>query len=186
MGILLKPGDPEYKNYQIARQSQLESIAKASDKATDSQWQMIDFAIRAFIGAYPKQWAAFQADLNQGRNTYNDAKEGGLKKSQWRNTAAFPIAYVRDPLTGEEQEKNLLEILKKIIPHLTHKHSANFEEFLKRYPMFMPSKKTNWSSGPAFQGYSMTDTSKDRVVSKTKDSVIEKPKKKRGRKKKDG
>lgn len=144
MGILLKPGDPEWKAYQAARQSQLERIAEATDKATKAQWQMVDFAIQNFIGAYPRQWAAFQEDLKLGQTKYSEAKEGQLKQARWRNTAAFPIAYVWDE-HGIRQEKSLLAILQKIIPHLTHKNSVNYAEFLKRYPMFMPSEKSNTS-----------------------------------------
>lgn len=144
--MFIKPGDKEWKQTQAANQARLEKAVEAKEKATESQWQMIDFAINAWISAYPKHWFKFQQELMAGRNTYNDAKEGGLKQTQWRNTAAFPIAYVPDPVTGEMQSKSLLQVLKKIIPHLTHKNSANYIEFLKRYPSFMPSEKTNASN----------------------------------------
>lgn len=151
--MIITPDSPEFKATQRAKQNQLNRIAKATDKATESQWQMIDFAVKAWIQAYPKQWMEFQQDLNRGRNTYNDAKEGGLKSSQWRNTASFPVALVYNPVTGNVESNNLLTVLQKIIPHLTHKNSVNFSEFLKRYPSFRPSEKSNESSFQPITGY---------------------------------
>lgn len=155
MGITLKPGDPEWKAYQRVQQAKLERIAKATDKATEAQWQMVEFAIQAWIQAYPRHWMIFQEDLARGRSEYNEAlpEHKGLKKAQWRNTASFPIAYVYNPETGMTESKDLLSILKKIIPHLTDKHSVNYREFLKRFPAFKPSDKSNTSDFKAVTPY---------------------------------
>jgi hypothetical protein len=117
------------------------SQAVAQTKATEMQWQLVDMAIKAFIAKYPIQWIMFQEDLKRGRNEYNVAKEGGLKQSNFRNTAAFPVIY---DAQGKEVDA-LLPVLKKIIPGLTDKKSVNFAEFMRRYPDFRPSEKTNAS-----------------------------------------
>lgn len=138
----ITPEKPEW-----AKQLKLDNAALAKQKATDKQWELFDIAVRAFISRYPRHWFEFQRQLNAERSRFNVAKEGGLKQANFRNTAAFPIVYGEYPETGEIIEIDSLKpVLERIIPGLTHKHSANFAEFLRRYPAFRPSEKTTAGS----------------------------------------
>lgn len=110
---------------------------QSREKATESQWGLIDIAVKAFISKYPRHWYAFQQMLKTERSEYNLAKDGDLKKANWRNTASFPVIYNS---AGEEADA-LLPVLNKIIPALTHKDSINYAEFLRRYPCFLPAEK---------------------------------------------
>jgi hypothetical protein len=120
-----------------ANKRRTKSYGWATTKATANQWALIDIAIKEFIRKYPLHWIAFQKDLRSKRSKYNVAKEGGLKKSNFRNTASFPVIYDN----GGEQVDSLLPVLKKIIPELTHKHSVNYATFLRKYPVFLPGEK---------------------------------------------
>lgn len=109
--------------------------SKAHTKATESQWEMCKWAIDAFMAKYPVHWSQFQAEVESERNMFNKhnvALEGDLKKAGFRLSATFPVI-----LGAEGQEIDaLLPVLQKIIPGLVHKDSANFNEFLKRFPQF--------------------------------------------------
>ena len=101
----------------------------AKQKATEQQWYLVDEAIKAFIKHYPTVWMSFQKDLKVQRSKYNEAWEGDLKKAEFRNVMAIP--------------SEILAVVRKIIPELTHKKSVNFSEFLKRYPCFRPGEASN-------------------------------------------
>lgn len=114
----------------------------AKQKATEHQWLMIDMAIKAFAAAYPEHWLIFckmMNDLKDPSNPYSVATEGDLKKAEHRHSASFPeiLNELGDAVDG------LYPVLQNIIPGLTHKDSANFREFLRRYPIFSPSDKLN-------------------------------------------
>lgn len=127
-----------------------ETIAR--ERATDSQWQMVEAAINAFAEKYPHVWEAFTTDMTKERshhdlidNKYAEIiKDKSLKKveTERRKTATFPSAqwYNAD---GELETDSLLWIIECIIPGLTHKYSVNYVEFLKRFPVFSPSWKLN-------------------------------------------
>jgi len=122
------------------RRTKSEVLAKT--KATDAQWTMAEWAIKAFIAKYPHQWVAFQNLLDVERNVFNPyqlatKKNKELRQANWRNVATFPI--IEDSLGNEVD--SLLPVLKKIIPELTHRKSVNLKEFMKRFPMFIPGDK---------------------------------------------
>lgn len=137
------------------------SEAMAAQKATEKQWQLVSMAINAWTKEYPLEWWEFQKELKMGQSKYNDATGEGLKGVQFRNTAAFPIAYKKvakastidssgvfsvAKIEYDYEEDGLLPVLKNIVPGLTDKKSVNFAEFCKRYPQFRPSEKTNAGS----------------------------------------
>lgn len=130
----------QIKQAELLQQVKLDRASEAHDKATKEQWELVDIAINAFRDVYRTQWDAFMLDMAAERGKFNDAKGKGLKDSQFRNTAAFPIAYVPNRVTGEMESKSLLMILQRIIPGLTHKNSINYIPFLKKYPMFVPGE----------------------------------------------
>lgn len=119
----------------------------AREKATESQWQMIDIAINAFKMRYPLIWERFLKDNRDSENVLNPygiATDGGLKKANFRKIMSFPCAVVYDHL-GERKIDSLQPVLENIIPGLTMKNSKNLIPFLKRYPMFSCSYKPNVS-----------------------------------------
>ena len=116
----------------------------AREKATVRQWEYIDLAIKAFSVRYPVAWNAFKLDQIMRKNNadYYTAKEGDLKKSNYRLTASFPVVLAHHPVTGEEYvADSLYPVLEKIIPGLTKNGSKNFIPFLQRYPIFNPGSK---------------------------------------------
>lgn len=123
------------------------SEQQARTKASDVQWEACEYKISAFKAKYPHDWAAFVKDVKANRSKYSDAKGEGLKQSQWRNVAAFPVIYRNHPVTGELVEVDALKpALEIVIPQLTHKKSVNFSKFLKLFPEFRPSDKSNEGS----------------------------------------
>jgi len=125
------------KQESFGKKQRALSYSWARTKATKEQWELVDIAIGAFIKKYPTHWIVFLSDLSQKRSKYNLAKEGGLKKANFRNVAAFPVIYNKQ---GREID-SLLPVLKKIIPELTHKNSINFQPFIKKYSIFLPGEK---------------------------------------------
>lgn len=129
-----------------ARATQLRKEARAKEKAGDHQWWMVEQAIKAFMAEYPYDWIQFQNEMAAERTKYNEATEGGLKKSNFRRVASFPVINRYNPESRQyEQIDSLLPVLEKIIPGLTHKKSKNFTEFLKRFPQFRAGEKVGHS-----------------------------------------
>lgn len=139
--LLASDAITEAQATERAKRIRQENQQRAKEKATDGQWQMVEWAVKAFMDKYPLHMQAFLKDLDQGRSKYNVAKEGGLKKSNFRNTASFPVIYDQ---YGNEVDA-LLPVLKKIIPGLTDRHSKNYSEFIRRFPIFCPADKENAS-----------------------------------------
>lgn len=136
MGKIITPGTAGW-----ASRRKSDSFGKARDKATPDQWLLVDEAIKAFIAVHPEVWTSFVADMKAKETEMAIAKEGGLKKSDFRCVAEFPCSLDAE---GNIQH-NLLTIIEKIIPKLTAKRSVNFQEFIRRYPVFRPSSKSNHS-----------------------------------------
>src|SRR5205814_669079 len=127
-----------------ALKKKITSRQMASEKATIKQWELIQLAITAFKAKYTFEWNVFEIDQKSRKNDqrYWTAKEGDLKKSNYRHTASFPVILRTNPETGEQVVVHgLLPVLEKIIPGLTKKESKNFIPFLKRYPIFNPGEK---------------------------------------------
>ena len=105
----------------------------AKHKASDAQWDILDIAIKTFVREHPVLWLNFQKSLEVERNAMNpykqaNTKEKELRKSGWRHTCSFPNA-------------ELLTVIEKIIPGLTHNDSINYAKFLKKYPQFIAGEK---------------------------------------------
>lgn len=122
---------------------------------TDARWRRVDKCIRTFIATYPLHWAKFKKDLDENRTEYQESLNPDGKRSQWRNTAAFPVVYrhgtSEDGLTGQEEDDlvqvaSLVEPLKVFLPGLLEPDKPGapnklYREFLKRYPIFLPGRK---------------------------------------------
>lgn len=139
MGRILTQPDEANKHF---RDTRTKSEVLAKTKATDAQWDMIGWAINAFIAKYPRQWMDFQDQLNREKNFWNPYKlatkeNKELRQANWRNVAVFPII---EDAQGNEID-SLLPVLKKIIPGLTHKKSVNFAMFINKFPIFNPGEK---------------------------------------------
>jgi len=113
------------------------SYALARTKATQRQWELCEMAIKAFFDKYPMQMLAFVEILKKQRTEFGLAREGGLKKANFRHTASFPVI---ENDKGEVVD-SLLPVLEKIIPRLTHKDSVNWPIFLKKFPIFKAGEK---------------------------------------------
>lgn len=142
---MVNPLPHEKELTEIAKATRRRSEAQASERASEKQWEMCSMAIKAFMDKYPKHMQMFLQDLQGGRTKYNEAlpEHKDLKKAQWRNTASFPVIYKKLENGEIKEVDSLLPTLKKIIPGLTNKKSKNYVEFLKRYPIFLPSDKSN-------------------------------------------
>ncbi len=114
-------------------------------KATKAQWQWVDTCIKAFMNKYPTEMVAFMQDLELNRTKYQDVLpmhgKNELKKANWRNTASFPIIMERNEQGELVEIDSLLPMLKQFIPDITDFNSPNFDEFMRRYPMFRPGQK---------------------------------------------
>jgi hypothetical protein len=134
-------------------------------EVTPERWLAADFAIKSFIRKYPLHWMQFRKDIEANKSEYQLAKEGDLKKSGFRNTLSFPVAYRR--LSEAEKLENpqgteieLLESLKHtledILPGFTapdenvEKAAGGkqivknklYREFIRRYSsLFQPGEK---------------------------------------------
>lgn len=120
------------------------TAVKARQKATDSQWWMVEEAVKAFIAKYPIVWQEFVKDTQKERDFTNPYSLGKLQsgkqmKTEFRKTGVFPSVMNKE---GELVD-GLLPVLEGIIPGLCHKDSVNYVELLRRYPEFRPSYKTN-------------------------------------------
>ena len=134
--ILLKSDD----NAKIFRERKDRSVNLAKQRATEAQWQMCDWAIKAFISKYPEQWIEFQTMLKVSKSEYGLAtkEHKELRSANWRHILSFPVIEDRNGDTID----SLKPVLDKIIPGLAHKNSVNRIEFMKRYKFFCPSEKT--------------------------------------------
>jgi len=114
----------------------------AKEKATEQQWALVQVAIDAFSMAYPKEWLDFCQSMQFAKtpeNPYSEARDGDLKKAEFRHTCSFPVVLDEEGFPKD----GLYPVLQNIIPGLTHKDSKNFREFLRRFPVFSSSYKLN-------------------------------------------
>lgn len=131
---------------------------KFGDPVTEERWNRVDIEIRDFIRKYPLHWRMFKKDIDGKRSEYNVATEGNLAKSNFRNTASFPVVYRRktdleveaniggEDDDGYEEVASLYHILLPLLPGLTERDEKGhpnrlYREFLRRFPIFVPSEK---------------------------------------------
>ena len=121
------------------RENKDKSTTLAKTKANDAQWFLVDQAIKAFQKKFPYHWVIWQNGLREQRTKYQLAtkEHKELRQASWRNTASFPVILDREGNVTDD----LLTVIEKIIPRLTHNDSVNYATFLKKYPMFLPGEK---------------------------------------------
>lgn len=134
-------------------------------EVTPERWLQVEAAISMFIRKYPLHWSIFRKELMMNQTEYQLATHGDLKKSGFRNTLSFPVAFRR--LTVQEKQENpegseieqlesLKHTLEDIIPGFTApdenmEKAANlkdikpnklYREFIRRYSVyFAPGEK---------------------------------------------
>lgn len=125
-------------NKHVAAQSDQSTVKTRMIEIDDSgEWAVVDLMVRAFEAHYPDGMRAWDKQLKAERREYNLAFSGDLKKSNFRNTLAFPV--MRDRIYGDDD--CLITHLERIFPDLLKTDSRHFYEFAKRYPEFVVPEK---------------------------------------------
>lgn len=129
--------------YTAVMEKGIRKVYRGED-ITQSEWLLIDMAVKAFITKFHAQWAMFQQEMAAERKeltnpTFGDASKSQHKElhaSSHRKVAVIPTFWNEI----EQQEESLIMVLEKIHPYL-FSNKKNTREFLKKYPDFqVPSK----------------------------------------------